>query len=465
MLIKLFPIKIHLNILQLFEYNLTDFWRWIVKNLTARQLEGKKPLIITSKIRLIFILSIVWLLAIFLLIGQWSWLWSVVISILILTQDYLLITLAYLIIWPFDYFAKQQIKQKTRQKILSLKKNGLKVIGITGSFGKTTTKEFLYQLLRQKYQVLRTSESFNTALGIAKVVDLELDDRCQFFICEYGAYKKGSIKELVEMVPPDFGILTGINEQHLEQIGTIDGIIKEKFSMIESMDPRKPIVINLGNKHIVDNYRKFDRNYIIYGTPDSTFNIQHSTFQTDGSKFDLILNNKKYPARAPVFGQSNLLDILAAATMAYQLDIEPKIIIESLKTIRPVAHRLEVKQFKSGITYIDNAFSSNVDGFKLALDFLQTFQKRPKILVTPGIILLGDRSADIHRQLGLIASKVCDRIILVGQNERTKALEEGIKDEKKVIYIKKIADAWPQVEILQLKNPVVLFENDLPDNY
>lgn len=465
MISKLFPFKIHLTILQLFEYNLSEFWRWILQNVNNRSLEGKKMLVLTSKIRLIIVLSLIWLIVLFILIGQDSWFWAIIICLIIVSQDYILLSLALITLWPFENYIKNQIKSKTHSKIKRLQARGLKVIGITGSYGKTTTKDFLYQILRQKYQVLKTPESFNTVLGIAKVVDLELDESYQYFICEYGAFRKGSIAELVDMIKPDYGILTGINEQHLEQIGSIEDITREKFTMVEAIDPKQPIAINLGNKYVIDNYKKLDRNYVGYNSSATNYKLQATTFTEHGSKFDLILDGKKYPATTPVFGQSNLQNILAAATMAYQLGITSKQIIESIANLKPTSHRLEVKQFENGITYIDNAFSSNVDGFKLALDFLATFKKRPKILVTPGIVLLADRSKDIHHELGKLAAKVCDRIILVGQSERTKALEEEISDVKKVIYIDLISEVWPTITSLNFKTPVVLIENDLPDNY
>lgn len=465
MLSKLFPFKIHLNILQLVEYNPKDFWQWIIKNFNTRELEGKKPLVATTKVRLISTLSFLLALIIFLVLGQWSWFWSTVITILLLTQDYLLISLVLLILWPLENYQRTKIKIGCKRKIEKLKKSGLKVIGITGSYGKTTTKDFLYQILRNKYQVLKTPESFNTILGVAKIVDLELDDSYQYFICEYGAYRKGSIQELVETIKPDLGILTGINEQHLEQIGSVEDIISEKFTLVKSIDPKQPIAINLEDKYIADNYHKFDRNYIGYNSLDTKYEIRNTKYDTNSSKFDLILDGKTYSAATPVFGQSNLQNILAAATMAYQLDVEPKEIVKAIANLKPTPHRLEVKQFENGITYIDNAFSSNVDGFKIALEFLQTFKKRPKILVTPGIVLLGDRSDYIHHELGKLAAKACDRIILVGRSERTKALEEGIKDSEKVLYIDQISEVWPTVTSLNLKNPVVLIENDLPDNY
>lgn len=462
---KLFPFKIHLTILQLFEYNLVDFWRWTLKNYHTRELENKKPLVLTNKIRMIIALSIIWLIILFLLIWQYSWFWASLICLLILSQDYTLLSLALLTIWPVNYYLKDQIKKKTRQKINYLKSKGLRVIGITGSFGKTTTKDFLYQILRSKYRILKTPESYNTILGIAKVVDLELDESYQYFICEYGAFKKGSIKELVETVPPDCGILTGINEQHLEQIGSIDAIVKEKFSFVQSIPKDQPIVTNFDNQFILKNYQKFDRNYIGYGSLTTSYKLQAISFNESGSKFDLILNDKKYSANTSVFGQSNLSNILAAATMASELKIAPKQIIQSIASLKPTPHRLEVKQLKNGITYIDNAFSSNPDGFKLALKSLRSFGKRPKILVTPGIILLASQSTKIHHQLGLFAARACDLIILVGHSDQTLALEEGVKNSKKIIFIDKITEVWPTIASLNFKKPVVLIENDLPDNF
>jgi len=134
--------------------------------------------------------------------------------------------------------------------ICCLSKNNLKVIGITGSYGKTSTKEFLYQILRQKYKVLKTPGSYNTLFGIYKVINHELDARYDFFICEMGAYKIGEIKELCDCVLPDFAILTGINEQHLERFGKIENTIKAKFEIVETLKDKATAAINHADENV-----------------------------------------------------------------------------------------------------------------------------------------------------------------------------------------------------------------------
>lgn len=463
MINKIFPYKIHLHMLQLEEYQALRFLRWISSNFFVREYEEKKPLVWTFKARFISIAALIhWFLLtslLYLILGPLG----VVLGVVLGTQSYIFILLGLVSIKPYEIVNRLRVKYITRKKILSLKEKGLKVIGITGSYGKTSVKDFLYQILRKNYSVLKTPESYNTLFGIVKVVDLELDDSYDFFICEMGAYKIGEIKELCETVEPDHAILTGINEQHLERFGSIENTIQAKFELVECTDPKGHVVVNGNSPNVLENYEKYKKDSYVYGKEDEGFYLKNIETGADGSTFDIYLDGKSYSAKTNLIGESNLENILAASTMSYLLGMEPEKIVEAIKDIKPVPHRLELKEWDNGLLVIDNAYSSNVTGFKAALNLLNKFENKIKILATPGIVELGDKTESVHEELGKLAESICDKIILVGESNRTKALEYGINNPKKATFIKSIKDLHKNIK--SPKDSVVLIENDLPENY
>ncbi len=380
--------KAHLHILQLEGYQPLRFLKWWIKNPFKFKLEDKKPLVWTGKAKFIYALSG----------GFWP-----------------LMFMALAILKPYEMINRKLVKTRVRNKIRCLK--NLKVIGITGSFGKTSMKEFLYQILKTKYRVLRTPESYNTVFGIAKVVDLELDNSYDFFICEMGAYKRGEIAELCWMVEPDYGILTGINGQHLERFGSIENIVKAKFELVEFVRDRSRLVLNFGSEPV----------------------------------------KKNAPAGVVTYGQGKYKhprdqNIEGAVKMAAILGV-PK----PPKKLKEPIHRLSLIR-RGDMTIIDDAYSSNTDGFVAAVKYLRSF-KEWKVIVTPGIPELGSATYEIHKRLGALLTDI-DQVILVGKNDRTRGLADGY--QKPVEYIEKVTEA---ISKIKTGKSVVLFENDLPDNY
>lgn len=380
----------HLHILQLEEYDLIRFLKWWIRNPLVFKLQNKKPLVWTAKAKFIYALSF----------GFWP-----------------LMFLALFILKPYEIINRRVLKNKMRNKILKLKQLGLKIIAISGSYGKTSVKEYLYQILKTKYKVLRTPGNYNTLFGIAKVVEWELDENYDYFICEMGSYKIGETQELCQTYLPDYAILTGINEQHLERFGSLENeIIGESESVEYVLGKGGQAVVNLGNKHILQKYPKA----IGYGQKEYA-----------------------HPKEQNIDG---------AFTLARTLGIQklPKILKNPI-------HRLSLIK-RGDLTIVDDAYSSNTDGFAVAVKYLKTFEGW-KIIVTPGIPELGSATYEIHKKLGEQLAGL-DQVILVGRNERTRGLADGFG--KDVIYIEKVTDAISKV---QEKKAVVLFENDLPDNY
>ncbi len=464
MIEKIFPYKIHLNILQLEGYEISRFWTWILSNFLKRDLEGKKQLVWTNKAKLILRVSIISALVLTGIFYQIFGNYGLLFGFLLSTQSYIYLSMAIVLIKPYEILNKYLVKNKTRQKIKSFK--NLKVIGVTGSYGKTSIKEFLYFILKSQYKVLKTPESYNTLFGISKVVDYELDDNYDFFICEMGAYTIGEIKELCEMTSPNFGILSGINEQHLERFGSIENTTKAKFELVEAVPSDGFSIVNIDNEIVKDNYIKYQGKIIAYGFSNSEFSVRNITLSKGVTNFDLVLDSKAHKVKTNLIGNSNLSNILAASTMSFLLGVKPEKIVEQIGLLKSVAHRLEISENKENdATIIDDAYNSNPTGFREAINTLNLFENRPKVLVTPGIVELGNKTKETHVELGGIADSICDYIFLVGRNERTISIEAGVKNKKKVIYIEKINLLWQEVKKLNLNHPVVLLENDLPDNY
>lgn len=481
------PIKLHLHVLQLEGYDVSRFLSWLRSNYFVRSLEKKKPLVWTSKAKNILLISVlIYLLCIaFLLLG--FGIFGLLFASILFCQPWLFLILGVLVLKPYEYVNRLRVRALIKKKIIKLKKKGLVVIGITGSYGKTTTKNFLYELLKSKYKVLRTPESYNTLFGIYKVVDLELSDTYEYFICEMGAYHIGEIKELCDVVVPDHGILIGINEQHLERFGSIKNTIKAKFELIQAIasneyyyanypgidnannNSKGYCVLNVSDENVRHSYAAYTDSPILYGNEknsDLTNNTFSEPVYKDGyaSTEMSIFGNKIHLDKLNILGEGNISNALGASLLAYKLGVSLEEIAAVLNKLEPTPHRLELVNKENGLTIIDDAYSSNVAGFKVALEYLKTFKNRTKVIVTPGIVELGNETSAIHKDLGLFVDEICDHVLLVGKNERTFSLADSITPEK-TIFINSINEMPAILSSLNLTTPVVLIENDLPENY
>jgi UDP-N-acetylmuramoyl-tripeptide--D-alanyl-D-alanine ligase len=457
---KLFPYKLHLQIFQLSEYRSKRLLTWVFNHFFTRIIENKKALVLTEKARIIYLLSL--LLSLITLAGLTLCLGikGLITGIIFLTQSYIFIILAHAILLPFEIYKKNKIKSRLLKTLNNYP--NLKIIGVAGSYGKTSVKEFLYQILKTKHQVLKTPESYNTILGIAKVLDLEMDLGYEYFICEMGAYRIGEIAEICKFVQPEFGILTGINKQHLNTFGSLENVVKGKFELINSLPSLGIAVANGDNKLIKENVKKQNLKITFYGFSEEKFSIKNVEQNSEGTKFLLILNGKTYNAKTKLVGSSNLQNILGASTMSFLLGLKPEEIVLAIENIKAVPHRLEIKKMDN-LTIIDDAYNSNIDGFGEAIRLLKSF-KEPKVLVTPGIVDLGKETIPIHEELGKTLQDI-DYVILIGKSNRTEGLKLGFKNKKRIIELDSIKKLWTKLEELKLKKPVILIENDLPDNY
>lgn len=305
----------------------------------------------------------------------------------------------------------------------------LKVIGISGSYGKTSTKEFLATVLNEKYKVAKTPGSNNTDIGIAKYILNSLDIRCDIFIVEMGAYKRGEIKAICEIVEPDIGIITGIGEQHLELFGSQEEINKAKFELIDSLSESGLAFFNGNSRYCRQLYNisknKGLRSYL-YQTNGFVRSLE---ILKNSLKFSLEFKGKIYKFEAHIIGSHNMDNILPSILVSQKLDLTMSQIQRGLSKIVSVDKTMKIVK-NNNITYVDDTFNSGKEAVYCAIDYMSLY-KGNKILIMTPLIELGIKSVELHRKLGEYASKICDSILLTNSNF-FKAVSSGASEKESV---------------------------------
>ncbi len=453
----------------------------------GKKAKAKKPLVFTPRVLRLFATYIA--LSLFILIfGVWflirpfdeftlsSWNFlqfnafilflSVITTMIVLISNLINMPIEKLIHLFFFLKAKRKIKKATFKKIC-----------ITGSYGKTSTKFFLYHILKSKYKILYTPSSYNTPMGISKVINNEDDlSIYDYFICEMGADKKGDIEELCKLVPPDYGIISAVDNQHLETFLSIDNIIKTKLALFKNLKADSIAVYNYDSellKEGVDKYR-----YEIFSKLFSYSIDENSKESVDviakdientrrGLSFKVIFKDgEEINVAVPILGKHNVSNLLAAILMARELGLSNNEIRAGLTNVEPVEHRLQLIDSGTGVLVLDDAFNSNLKGATEALNILKEIEGKKKIIITPGIIDLGEESKAINFSFGERIAESVDIVILVGM-EQSKSIKDGIVskgfDEKNLFVVPSLKEAERIMGKVISIGDVVLFENDLPD--
>ena len=307
---------------------------------------------------------------------------------------------------------KRRIIERARKKIAKFP--NLTVVGITGSYGKSATKEILASILEKKYKILKTPANINTAIGIAQLILRDLTAEHQIFIAEMGAYKKGEIKEICDIVKPKIGILTAVNEQHLALFGNIENTIAAKFELIELLPKDGLAILNIGDKNIQKGLeaRKISAQKKLYSAEAkadiSAVDIDvlsgHPKFRTvDGAQIqDFKIN---------LIGRHNVSNALAAIAAAEYFGLGVKEISEILRRINHFPHTFFSCAGPNGSIFINDTYNANPDGVTAGIDYLKDRPGR-KIIVMSSLIELGDAARKVHKRLGKEISKIAQKLIL-----------------------------------------------------
>ncbi len=436
--------------------------------------QNKKPLVITARVkRLVTTIGILYLipLLLFLYVNDAFHPMSifVVLIVTIFTSiNFYIVYIANLINKPIEKMVFKYYENKAKSKLKSM--SNLKVIGITGSYGKTSSKNILNEILNIKFNSITTPKSLNTFYGLMITINNTLTKFDEVFVAEMGAYVKGEIKGLCKLVNPKYGIITTIGTAHLQTFGSEENIIEGKMELIEYLPDDGVGVLNADDSKQVA-YKRKTKCKIIWIGIDNDADVKASNIKCDfnGTNFDVTFkgDKKTYKFETKLLGKHNVYNILDGLALGYEFGIEPKDLIQAVRRIHPVEHRLELKRVGS-ITMIDDAYNSNPVGAKSALDVL-SMMKGKKVVVTPGMVELGEKEEEYNTTFGEQISTVADAVILVGE-KKTRPILNGLKNkkykEKDIYIINDVKESFKLLEKLKGKEDLyALFENDLPDTY
>lgn len=430
----------------------------------------KKPLVFTKRAVRIYVTM--WVLSAIIIVLPAGLTMSVyngcATAILLVIVSPLILLASNLILRPVEQHINRKYYNEAKAILQSMP--DLKIVGVTGSYGKTSTKHYLHRILSEKYDVMMTPGSYNTTLGVIRTVREYLKPYNEVFIVEMGAKQRGDIKEICDLAHPSIGIVTAVGEQHLESFKTIENIRNTKFELIDSLPADGLAVVNndfpMSATREVKNvecirYGVSNADHADLRAVDIVMDERGTTFTVEGAGEKMRLHTK-------LVGECNISNLLAAIAVALRLGVEPEKIAYAVEKIEQVEHRLNIKRIPGGLTIIDDAFNSNPTGSKMAIDVLSVMNKGKRIVITPGMIELGEKQYELNKEFGKKMAGNCDIVIIVGEYNRysiLEGLEEGGMDKNKILTSDTFAQAQAELAKIATAGDTVLYENDLPDTF
>ena len=348
----------------------------------------------------------------------------------------------------------------------------LKIIGVTGSFGKTSTKHYLYRILSERYNVLMTPGNFNTTLGVIRTVREHLKPHHQIFIVEMGAKQVGDIKEICDLVHPTIGVVTAVGEMHLETFGSVENVLRTKFELIDSLPADGLGVINMDSEPIATAKLNHSCRMISYSVENKVadYRAEQINYTPSQTTFAIKSGDAVRDCYSThLVGRGNILNLLAAVAVADALQVPEAQQKRAMRQIEQIEHRLSIKRTAGGITIIDDAYNSNPAGAKMALEVLRDFNTEGrKIVVTPGFVEMGDSQYRNNKELGGNIAAAADIAIVVNRVNR-EAIVAGLSEAgfaiERIIQTDSFAEASAYLATTMRAGDVILYENDLPDSF
>ena len=429
--------------------------------------QTKKPLVVTSRVkRLVFTILLIHAAIVFGICYTFDeskiWFYYLLMSLAVYS-NWVIVTVANFLNKPAEKYVYHYYKSKAMKKMKAM---NIPVVGITGSYGKTSSKNILWDILNTRMCPFKTPSNFNTPYGLIRSINNYLDKFNDIFIAEMGAFKRGEIKTTCKLMKPKYGILTIIGQAHLESFGSQENIQKGKFELIESLPSDGVGVLNADDPLQVSYKLKNNCEILWIGIDnDADFKASDVKLSNKGTSFKVTFKDGHTCLfETKLLGKHNIYNILAGIALGSYLGLNDEELKHGVSSIMPIEHRLELKKMND-IFIIDDAYNSNPVGSKMALEVLN-LMPGTKIVVTPGMIELGEKQYELNYKFGEYIADTADYVILVGK-EQTKPILDGLKnkkyDEKKIHVLNNVVDAFPLMNKLKNGETYVLLENDLPD--
>ncbi len=383
------------------------------------------------------------------------------------------LVLGSLLMEPIEQNIRNGFKRQARQKLDEIRPT---VIGITGSYGKTSTKHYLAHILNGKYRALPTPKSWNTIMGVTRAINEKLEPGTDYFICEMGAYVPGEIEGISALTHPTISIVTEVGPQHLERFKTLENVAIAKYEIIKGLPPDGVGVFNYDNPHI--------REMEARGYPSTRLTVSKDPAHAgkvrlhagnivetlDGLCFDVTDNatGDSETFRTPLVGQHNVTNLLLATAVAVHEGMTLNEVARRVKTLQPAEARLVRNVLPNGMTIINDAYSANPVGVLSSLQVLGMHEDGRRLLITPGMVELGHLHEQENYKLGQAAAQHATDVILVGAAQ-TEPVNAGLLaadfPQERLMVMDTVTEAiaWYQEHLGA--GDTVLFLNDLPDTY
>ncbi len=448
--------------LQASEYKLGEYLRWYRATKNFSHVEHRKQLVKTPKV--IILLVKAWAIVL-LLLGLAVWLQSLWSFVIILLLPYLL---AYLMVIPvvlLEIFVQRPaeiILMNRARKIFQAHK-AIK-IAVAGSFGKTTMREILKTVLSEGKNVVAPPHSYNTPLGICSFAKTLRGDE-EVIIFELGESHPGDAKELCELTQPEIGVITGINEAHLEKFKTLEKTVKTIFELADYLGDQ-PLYINGESKLAKEHARP---SHILYSKAAITdFVITNPTTDLSGTSFTIDNGKNKLDLKSKLLGLHQIGPLAAACHLALKLGLTPEQITSGVSKTKPFDHRLEPKIDASGVVTLDDSYNGNPDGVRAVIEFLSSLHSGRRFYVTPGLVEIGKTTQQIHETIGKsLAEAGIEKVVLI-KNSVTPFIETGLMKASfkgEIIWFQDALTAFAALQHLTVRGDIVLLQNDWPDQY
>ena len=433
------------------------------------RMKYKKPVVFTQRATRLYIASwVVVLLHTTLWIALTQFDLSVVPILLLCAAafSWVVILVANVLMQPIEMQINKGFYNEAKKILESMPH--LRIIGVTGSYGKTSTKHYLYRILNEKYNVLMTPGSFNTPMGVIRTVREMMKPYHDVFIVEMGAKQLGDIKEICDLVCPTIGIVTAVGEQHLESFKSIENVQRTKFELVDALPADGLAVVNNDFEYIAN--RKVEnvtvKRYALSEGVD--YHIEDVDYGEVETRFTVVGEGRRIELATKLVGDCNLSNLMASVIVALHLDVPEKSIRYGVSQIEQVEHRLNMKRTPGGLSIIDDAFNSNPDGARMALDVLARIKTGKRIVITPGMIELGDKQVEYNKRFGVQMASAADYVMVVGAYNREAILSglvEGGMSQENIFLADSFAIAQGRLVQIARAGDVVLYENDLPDSF
>ena len=462
-------IRSFVYMLQASEYHLRDFLAWHERVKDFRHVEKRKQLVFTTKAKWLFVCGwATWalvLLGAFSAFSYFSVPWNYLAAVALLYEGPFLVALGIItalsLVRALQLPVEAVIYARARRKLAAHK--AIK-IAVAGSFGKTSMREIVKTVLGEGKQVAAPGGSHNTPLAVSRFIEKLSGDE-EVIVFEFGEYYPGDVQMLCDLVQPDIGIITGVNEAHLEKFKDIDKTTATIFELADYLGD-KPLYVNAENEAA---HARASAAHTLYSREGAgSWHVEDATSNLEGTSFVLRGNGARITIHSKLLGLHQVGPLVCAADIATRLELSPEAIQSGLSRTRPFEHRLEPRTDDGGVITLDDSYNGNPDGVAAIIAFLATLKDHRRWYVTPGLVEMGERTVEVHRAIGTqLAGAGIENVVLI-RNSVTPHIEQGLEEANytgTVHWFEEGLQAYAALPHMMVAGDVVLLQNDWPDQY